>query len=181
MKWYLGLALICTSCAPSDGCRSWEEGETVYVWVDDPEQQFSETQRNSIHRAVLEWETALDGFVTFELTEGKGNDNLIVIRPSYRAEIREADGFDAVTHFVPWERGGGIVMPIDVSDWEFHAVMLHEMGHALGLDHDSGRDTIMQPGLESGDVDYVTCRDIEQFCLHNDCEAEEFPPCLKSK
>lgn len=174
----LSLALLCVGCAQSHGCRGWDEGETAYVWIDDPDGKFTPEQVEIIHQAVEEWEIALNGFINFEFIDGKGPDALIVIRADSHENIVEDRGHDIVlayTDYVPWEQGGGITLPFDFSNEAFHGLLLHELGHTLGLEHDTP-DTLMHWKYRP-EVNHITCGDIEQFCEQNLCIPASFPPC----
>lgn len=172
----LGLVFAC-GCQPSQNLSSWEEGSVANIFIDDPDHLFSEEELADIHTAAQEWSEATNDHVTFTFVTSKGSDSLIVIRPKLLATIEDETGMSAITRFDWWARGGGIDMPYDVSENDFHQMMLHEMGHSLGLDHD-GPGTIMEHHLAL-QADHITCTDVYQFCDVNDCDASEFPPCLE--
>lgn len=176
---YFYFSLALAACSPSQGCTHWEEGSTAYVWIDDPNHQFSQEQIDLIHSSTQEWENATGGHITFEFVDGKGQKSLIPIRPVLYAVIEEETGHSAETHIVPWERGGGIDMPYDIDPINFRILMLHEFGHALGLDHDVP-GTVMVYGVDKS-ADYITCRDVMQFCDVNDCDPDLMPACQYEK
>lgn len=175
MKSYLYFSLVLAACSPSQGCSHWEEGSTAYVFIDDPEHQFSQEEIDLIHAGFQDWEDATGGYITFEFVGGKGKGSLIPIRPVLYQEIEEKTGHSAETNYVPWERGGDIQLPCDVDRESFRLITIHEIGHALGLDHDIP-GTVMVYGVDKS-PDHITCRDVEQFCEVNDCDAVSMPAC----
>lgn len=175
LNWIPVLGLL-AACTPDQGCSSWEEGSIAYVWIDDSSHSFSNEEIEIIHESCHEWEEATDNHVTFRFVSGKGTDSLIVVRSDSLSHIKEERGLAAVTDWVPWERGGAITMPNNVAPEQFRLLMLHELGHALGLDHDR-KGTIMFPGTGNAS-DFITCEDVTQFCEVNDCQSDNMPPCM---
>lgn len=60
-------------------------------------------------------------------------------------------------------------------DVDFNEVILHELGHSLGLKHITGEEgwnTLMYPYTELG-ADDITQTDLEQFCKLYHCNAED--------
>jgi predicted Zn-dependent protease len=145
------------------------------VWIDDPESKFSEENHASIDQALQQWEEATDQFITFELVDGPVDGGLIVIRPDKRENIREDRGVSAVTDFSPLEVGGTITIPYDQGSTYLRVVLLHELGHCLGLGHSDNDIGVMASPTRN---DIVTCQDVQAFCDSNGCEAETMPPCL---
>lgn len=61
-----------------------------------------------------------------------------------------------------------------LDDYTYKAVVLHELGHALGLEHiegEKGMLTLMYPYIDLGN-DHITPTDLEQFCELYHCDAK---------
>lgn len=57
----------------------------------------------------------------------------------------------------------------------YKTVVLHELGHSLGLEHNDtidGIDTLMFPTLDLG-ADHITYEDLKSFCSLYHCDAEK--------
>ena len=55
---------------------------------------------------------------------------------------------------------------------DYKAVVLHELGHSLGLEHNegiNGIDTLMYPSIDLGS-NHITFRDGQQFCKLYHCD-----------
>lgn len=159
-------------------CSSWSEDSVAYVWIDDPNNLLSESQEELIHNSLSEWQDAVDDYVTFETVYGKGYKSMIIIRADSFANMH-ASGNDAVAEIVPWERGGAITIPFDVDDNSLRALLLHEIGHTLGLDHDVPGTIMVRPASDASRD--ITCRDVEQFCEVNDCNSNSMTICNQDK
>ena len=188
----LSLFILCAgiaACHPSDGCHSWTEGTVAFIYINDPFHLFSDEETDIILASCQEWEDATNGHIVCQLTNRSDIDNLITITPDSKKHIQEETGHGAVTNFSPFECGGDIIIPYDLNEEIFRLVLLHEIGHSLGLDHDH-YGTIMYPavgqplpGIISGLIDKypteITCDDVCQFCEFNDCYCGDLPPCEK--
>jgi hypothetical protein len=63
-----------------------------------------------------------------------------------------------------------------ISDEDYNAVVMHELGHALGLEHITGIDgigTLMYPNIELGS-NHITMDDLKQFCHLYNCDASKY-------
>ncbi len=182
---FISVTLSVAACEPSQGCSSWDEGSTAYVYIDDPQGLFSEEDMGVIRDSLEEWSDALDEYVVFQFVSSDESvpDSLITVTPDTLQNIRDERGLDAVTDWTPVSRGGDITVPYDVDPVHFHRLMLHELGHTLGLDHDKP-GTVMAPSTGTAS-DWITCDDVCQFCEFNgseddSCSCEYMPPCRES-
>jgi hypothetical protein len=174
MKRLLLLCLFIGLC----GCRppAWHKGDTVHILI--VEKDFTPEQVVKLKAAVSEWDISLNGWLKFEYVTEKGADHLIVIRGEDQQKLQD-DGYAAVTYIVPWECGGGIEMPYnDPESWDkyFVGLALHELGHALSLEHTDDHHTVMYPMVRKASL-HITCADIVQFCDYSGCFAKDFPIC----
>jgi len=62
-----------------------------------------------------------------------------------------------------------------LDDFNYKEVVLHELGHSLGLEHvdgEKGMLTLMYPYVDLG-ADHITQTDLEQFCELYHCDAKK--------
>lgn len=172
----IGLVLLgmATACSPSYGCRGeWDEGERIKVWVqDDP--NISGEERQILSDCLQEWEEATDGWLDFVVVSDP-SDAVITIEFDTLQAIKEETGWGAWTYYEVHEAGGDILMPNDAHPVTLRRLCLHEVGHAIGLDHGAPGTVMMNNTNHSADE--VTCSDVWQLCGQSGCDALSMPPC----
>jgi hypothetical protein len=166
----------------TSGCYvpQFAKGDGHYqVHVDE---SFSSDQKMRIRRALSDWEDATDGTVTFEATDldSSGADFIRIDAatatdlhdlaqgqtgmPKHLLALTSEDGTTADSNLLRNIRGN-----------LFSQTVHHELGHALGLHHQTGHE-LMYPSSD-GATQNITCLDVEQFCSVWGCEAQELSGC----
>lgn len=132
--------------------------------------------------AAIEWNEATNGQVTFDIkrlpqpgiTPG---DAIIVLNvtPDY-PEVIILDNINKYSTLGFFNNDSGLsyiaIVYERVRDEDFNAVMLHEMGHSLGLEHIKGIDglgALMFPSIDLG-ASHITRTDLRQFCKLYHCD-----------
>lgn len=130
----------------------------------DPE--FSPDERATILTAAEEWHDNAN-IVNFTPTTDPGQENLVYVE---RADC--GVGVGGYT-YQDYYRETVCLNPDATHPW-FEALCLHELGHAIRLQHVTEKHAIMNP---FGDVGHITCNDVAQLSsawgLSLPCDAGE--------
>lgn len=59
---------------------------------------------------------------------------------------------------------------------EYLAIVMHELGHSLGLEHTTHEETLMYPMID-GSIMCITQYDLKGFCKIYGCDTEEMNFC----
>lgn len=138
------------------------------VWVD---KDFTEAERVDIHTALDEWTYAMNGYSSFrtasdsfdmepevlEIVDFTGQGLIILRRSVTSPAVAELpDGVLAWADDAP----GHVINVIGdrTGTRDLHSIMLHEIGHILGLEHVMVKHSLMWPSYNNGAacVDRVT-------------------------
>jgi hypothetical protein len=97
---------------------------------------FPDVQRARVLRAVNEWNVALNGTMRFELRADASHSAIWAVVAVTQSPLK--NGPEALGVTLRFPAGGGLIMLyLDrIGSRDIGAVMLHELGHALGLAHD---------------------------------------------
>lgn len=133
--------------------------------------------------AAIEWNDATDGQVIFDvkrLPQKNINplDAIIImdVTPDFPDIILmdNIGSYDTLGVFGNEHGLANIIMVVErIEDAQYTPVVMHELGHSLGLEHIQGADgigTLMFPNIEGGSS-HLTDRDLAQLCklYHTDC------------
>ena len=135
------------------------------VWIDP---SFTSDQQGEIRAAIAEWNRAAEGNVFLSETAVPEGAHVITIKPRYFTLNENKAG-----ECVPYHSTIDIHQELKAD--RTRRVALHELGHALGLDH-SETGTIMCEGLSCASKN-LTCADLQQFCSIWKCDASELAIC----
>lgn len=167
----------------------------------DPE--FTDHEKFLISEAALEWMHATNNIVKFIFVYDKNLDfkvkidhkpvifNIFHLQPieedhiivEYLDSVLPAPviGFYDNIHIINSLFTTMFIVRVRISsDSEYKAVIMHEMGHSLGLAHSKIADTLMYPSV-SGSSDCITMVDLKQFCEKYGCDAEQLNPCFRTE
>ena len=154
--------------------------KTLYL-----DETFDDFEVEIISNAAAEWQQATGGRANysvqklpFENQEIDFDNSIIVIKVSrHYPEVAELDFIgNQITLGYCNSRGSVqyIALVSDrLSDNLYQSVMLHELGHSLGLQHNdssNGVGTLMYPSIEMGSQ-YITHKDLVNFCQLYRCDA----------
>lgn len=113
--------------------------EVISLQLDDT---FAPHERARIAHAVRSWNHVLNGFVRFDIARpgdgGEGSPQSWLIAPARQPSLRR--GVDLTLALTqPVSSGGGaIILYVNrLGDRDPGAVLLHELGHVLGLSHEA--------------------------------------------
>lgn len=166
---YLFLLLVLTSCVPkANKCSqfvhniygesiTWKKPTTLNISNEVPREFVP-----SIYRAANTWNKII-GRNQIVITEAASGDNNILYLSSWEADRTSEQGRTSVR----W--GGNEIKSADIkinsknftfydvapvpngNQYSFEALMLHEMGHFLGLGHTDNQGSVMSPTLGAYD------------------------------
>lgn len=132
------LAIVAlTGCAPDH-----------IVWAIDG--SLSDEQRTAFYEAADDWNMVASRMQY--VSEDNDGDHRVFLRAADRMPIENADGV--------YQRGSATMfLRRGMSREDFKKVVMHEMGHALGLDHIEAGPSLMNQHATSGTI---TPADIEE-------------------
>lgn len=147
---------------------------------------FSESEIADITEAAIAWTTKTHYIAQFDVVTLPTDKKIdlskalfvLKVTPGY-PEVVLLDGFNHDSTLGYYHDKGAapyvglISARIEGSDYK--AVVLHELGHALGLKHATNLEdmgTLMYPTIDYGS-DCITHKDMEQFCSIYHCNADQ--------
>lgn len=136
--------------------------------------------------AAIEWNEVTDGQVIFDVKRlpqrniDMSNSIIFIdVNPDY-PEIILLDAINNNTTLGYFDSGNGFpfILLVDerISDGIYNAVIMHELGHALGLEHIKGSEgigTLMYP-ITDVSANHITKTDLYYFCKLYNCDSSKF-------
>ena len=154
------------------------------------EKSVFENEVNHVSAASLEWYNATDGQVIFDLATLPAADIdpaksivLVNVTPQY-PQIIVLDSYNHTSTLAYCDRNAtlpyiGIVYD-RINEDEFNSVIMHELGHYMGLEHpdtkerpEQGMGSLMYSNITLGS-NHITKFDLLQFCKLHHCDASKF-------
>ena len=145
-----------------------------------------EDQVYHVIAAAMEWNEVTNGDVVLDikmLPQPNITPGDAIIIMNVTPDYPEAIILDNMNHystlgFYNNDTGLAYIALLDerIRGMSYDAVIMHELGHALGLEHITGIDglgTLMYPNIEFGS-DHITMDDLKQFCHLYHCDASKY-------
>jgi matrixin len=194
----LGIVLLTISCCISKTPSQHKENLTKYVYIDS---KFSPAETAYIIEALQEWDCSTKHIVRFlQVSNEKDATLLIKVAEGKDKLIQDADGRVNTNKDLiaddpsrdKYTKLSAVGLHIDnasqpliliVSDrlddpYETRSIMLHEIGHDLGLKHIRDTNSVMFINRSQGS-DHLTKLDLDAFCSLHDCRDYKLTPCIK--
>jgi hypothetical protein len=154
---------------------------TIYV-----DRNFNDVEQEYIIEAAMEWTQATNHVAEFDVVQLPTREKidvehaLIMIKVSADyPDIMIMDNIKKTTTLGYYDGKNALPYIALVSDrldgFNYKEVVLHELGHSLGLEHVDGEEgmlTLMYPYVDLGS-DVITDKDLEQFCKLYHCDVKK--------
>lgn len=146
---------------------------------------FSEQEIIYITEAALEWSIATNYIVKFDIHILPNNkhlmkeDDIVINKVSQdHVDVLLIDSMNNNSTLGLWQGNGPIknikLVTSRLTPQSYKGVVLHELGHALGLKHNEGFvgiGTLMYPNIDFG-ANEITDMDLKQFCNIYKCNSQ---------
>jgi hypothetical protein len=154
---------------------------TIYV-----DRRFSEEQMILICWAALRWTNATNHLVEFDVVRLPTEEHIlttdIIINPTFPdmpdIAMLDHDNDDTTLGYysnLDFVRNIALVVERMDTNAEFEQVVMHELGHSVGLKHNKGADgmgTLMYPSVDLGS-NFISKIDIINFCHRYQCDPSQ--------
>jgi len=162
--------------------------KTLYV-----DKTFTNDEIEIIQEAILEWERCTNKIATFTIKENFDskdyssiNDVNAIILLKFKSNnpmVKYLDlyhknnllGFYIKESIIPVI--GIIPERVFTKDY-YYSLVLHEIGHSMGMSHINDQDTVMYPLIDKSSI-HLSESDLNEFCKIHKCKSEDFKLCNK--
>lgn len=173
------LFIIYNKVAKIDELKTNQIHTTLYL-----DRTFNEEQKISIIEAAFNWSKATQNIISYDIISLPAkikNVNKSIIVVNVTQDYPEIITLDTLnkTHTVGYYNANGYVKSIwlvsdRLSTFSYKQVMMHELGHSLGIEHNegiSGVNTLMYPTIDLMS-DSITNTDLVKFCKIYKCNLQ---------
>lgn len=143
---------------------------------------FSKEEVEFITSAAIEWSEATQHIANIDIVQLSNKEEIlskdsvivVAVSPDYPdVLIDESLSNNTILGLYTRKYEIGIIELVvsRISDEDYKTVVMHELGHALGLDHNLGLDgifTLMSPSID-GCSNHITQKDLDNFCQFYHC------------
>ena len=147
--------------------------KTIYI-----DRSFSEQEKLYIVEAALEWSRATNHIVDYEIKslpcEIELDEALIFVKyNSDHPDIIFMDffGYEILGYYNDKNIPSISLVTDRIDAKDFTNVVLHELGHSLGLEHVEDKEMLMYPTMNNVN-NKITKKDLVDFCKLYKCNAE---------
>jgi predicted Zn-dependent protease with MMP-like domain len=181
--WSFLITIVCLALFDANYIHSPKTSSTHFHKTLYLDRRFTDAERQVIKAAAEEWTDTTNHLVEFEV-EVLPADRLdlvngILVRKvsGYEPEIYLIDvvgpkGNEVLGLYTNFGIMPSIKLVSERLQDDDYAVVLHEMGHAVGLEHNSEPYTLMYPFIGFG-ADFITDHDLQQVCRVYHCPSNQ--------
>lgn len=164
---------------PQEIIRAEYISETIYL-----DKSFTKEEVDIVLEATWEWAKATDNRVIYKVIQLSEKENEISINNSILFNKVNADNIDILSldylhhnYTLGYYSNNNVIPNIVIvaerldSERLYKEVVLHELGHSLGLEHDheaSGIGTLMYPSVDK-QSESITPTDVFNYCKIHHC------------
>ena len=154
--------------------------KTLYI-----DRNLSENELYTIIEAAWEWHQATHNLITYDVVrlpakhiDANHSIIMVIIPVDFPEMIAMENAEEDKNHLAYYQDSGPIpyigIVPDRIADKEYKTVIMHELGHSLGLSHNEGINgigTLMYPNIDAG-RDVITETDLHNLCKIYGCDAD---------